>query len=376
MLGLEADGVGLPVEPSGVAGDAAVERVAGVDLHARLRRVDLHRSSRRRVAHPRRQRQPIVALGPVDHVVVVDPPGDDDFRRRSVAQRIDDRMRLGIVERRPGDRGQLAGRDLPLVGGGVAAGVDEQYVLLDGAAALACQVEVAVVGEVVDGRRVGRDRVVEPQGVVGRQAVFDGGGQRAGEAFLAVRADAGEADADGVALVDRLGLPVVVIEAAVAAVEGELALVGRHLDGAAVELEAATGDAIAVAADDGAEVRVLCEVALDVAEAEDDVGGGAVAAGDMELLDDRAPGEDGGGNGAVGELVAGDRAVVVVGGGGLADGRGHRVVAPLGGADRRCRHCDMRTVTGTLETLLVGPPLRGLARSRPEDEPAIEACVW
>ena len=91
----------------------------------------------------------------------------------------------------------------------------------DGAAALAGEVEVAVIGEVDDSGRGGGGGILDADGVaLGDEA--DVGGDFAGEALVPVGADEGELDSVG----DDLRGPVAAVEAG-AAVEGVAAIVER-----------------------------------------------------------------------------------------------------------------------------------------------------
>jgi hypothetical protein len=87
-------------------------------------------------------------------------------------------------------------------------------------------------------------------------------------------------------------LPHLVVEPGGTAVQGVRAVVERKLVGRAVEGEGAARDAVAVAADQGAEVGVVVrDVAGQVVEPEDDVVHLAVRVGNLQRLDDPAPGE-------------------------------------------------------------------------------------
>ena len=68
------------------------------------------------------------------------------------------------------------------------------------------------------------------------------------------------------------------------------AVVGGELVGAAIEREAALGDAVAHAPDNRAEVGLLGQVAVDAVEPEHDIAQLPVAVGGVELGEDRAVG--------------------------------------------------------------------------------------
>jgi hypothetical protein len=172
--------------------------------------------------------------------------------------------------------------------------------VVDHAGVLAGEVEVAVVRQVHDGRLVGRRLVIDAEGVVVGQGVRDGGVEVAGVAFLAVLTEVVEADGRAVLALRLLGAPDDLVETLHAAVEVVGAVVRREGVLFAVEGELALGDAVGVAAGDGAEERVAGEVAVEVLEAEDDVAGVAVLVRHVQLGDDAA---------VVGDL--GDDAVLV-----------------------------------------------------------------
>ena len=201
------------------------------------------------------------------------------------------------VERRAGHGVQRAGRDQGRVDRRVAVGVDPQLVVFDRARALAREVEVGVVGQVHHGRLVGGGRVVHLQPVAIVERVDDGHRQPAGEPALAVRAHARELHADARARPHRFTRPHVLVEALEAAVQRVRPVVGVERVGDAVEREPRAADAVAVAADDRAEVRVRrrvgrARVAGDRVEAERDVRLAPAPVGHDQLLDDAAVGED------------------------------------------------------------------------------------
>ena len=208
------------------------------------------------------------------------------------------------VERRSGDGRRLAGRDQRRVHRRVAARVELELVVVDVPRPLAGEVEVGVVGEVDHRRLVGRRLVVDVQLVPVVEPVEDLDRQRSRVALLAVGGRVRQAHADGAARPHLGGRPHAAVEAARAAVEAVRRVVDRELERLPVDRERALGDAVAVAADDRAEVRValvvrLARVAADVAEAERDVLQAPAAIGDADRLDRAAPGDDRDGHAAV-----------------------------------------------------------------------------
>ena len=136
------------------------------------------------------------------------------------------------------------------------------------------------------GRLVGGGLVLDGQLVGVGEHVAHPRLHRPRVALLAVRAGAGEGDAGRT--LQHLRAPDVLVEPAHAAVEMVRAVVRGELVGLSVEGEARLADAVAVAADDGAEVRVFLEIAVEGVEAQGHVGHGAGAIGHANRGDDRA----------------------------------------------------------------------------------------
>ena len=116
--------------------------------------------------------------------------------------------------------------------------------------------------------------------------------ERAGVALLAVGAHVGELHGRTRRRGERLRRPDVLVEALEAAVQRVGTVVGGELVLLAVQGEGGVGDPVAVAADDGPEVRVRLQVAVDRVEAEGHVGGAARAVGHDDPLHDGAPRDD------------------------------------------------------------------------------------
>ena len=153
---------------------------------------------------------------------------------------------------------------------------------------LAREVEVGVLRQVDMRRLVGRRAVFDGELVARRQRVGDRCAQGARVAFLAIAAHVREGDADVAAALERLRAPHHLVEPLVAAVQVVVAIVGREVEVAAVDREAPFRDAVAVAADDGAEVARPCEVALEVVESQRDVAEAARAIARADRHQDRA----------------------------------------------------------------------------------------
>ncbi len=244
---------------------------------------------------------------------------------------------LPEVERGSGDGCDGAERDQVLVDGEVAGARDPQHVVEDGAAALAGEVEVGVVGEVDDGGRVGDGPVLDAQLAAGVEQVGDLGGQRTGEALVPGGAVQAQPDADPAFLPDGFAVPQpggVAVGSAVQGVAGVLG--GESVDGA-VQGQQAAGDPVGVAADGGAEVGGGAGQFGDAHAAEDDVGAETVPVGRVQGVEPGAEAEHLGEDAAGGpEGPAGDRPAVGEGGDlGLGDPQPGGCFQRHGGSVRR-----------------------------------------
>ncbi len=130
----------------------------------------------------------------------------------------------------------------------------------------------AAVGEVGDGRLVGGGVIGNFQRVVVAKFVHHNCGECAGIAFFAIFADVGEFYGGAVSGLDWLSLPDFAVEAFLAAMKGVGAVVEEQRVFLAVNREFAFCNAIAVAADGGAEKRVVPEVSRQIVEAENHIG--------------------------------------------------------------------------------------------------------
>ena len=273
VLGFEAEAEVLGVGGSGFSFQGAVEEVAGVELDAGFGGGDGEDSSGGRV----------VDFGGFLHgsgwatedPIMVVAVGDLELVVRGI-DALADGGGFAKIERSSGD-GRDAGGDEAGVDGSVAVGGNGEDVREDGAGAVSRQVEVRVVGEVDNSVLVGRDGVVDAKGGA-FESVFDVGGEGAGEALIHVRADVGELDAVG----ELFGVPDGSVEADGAAVEGVAIVILGNLIGLTVEDKFASGEAVAIATYDGADVRAFVGLVVgDGVEAESDVGDNAGAVGNF-----------------------------------------------------------------------------------------------
>ena len=216
--------------------------------------------------------RPGLRTGTVQYPVVVITAGDGELLVL-VFNAFSDGVRRAEIKRSPCDWRQVACGDEYLVHGSVAVRVDLDFMVQDGAIALTRQVEVGVVGQVQHRRLCGRGAVLDFE-VVTVQRVGDVRRQLAGVALVTVRRNEGELHAIG----QLLRAPDAVIEAVGTAVQGLAVVVDGHVVRVAVDGEFALGNAVAVPANDRAEVRaaviLVCRCG---GMAEGDVGNVAVA---------------------------------------------------------------------------------------------------
>ena len=217
-------------------------------------------------------------LGAIDDEVLVE---DHPF----AAAHLTDRAQGAEIENRAGDGNDLAGRNVVGVGRRVGVGEDAHLVIEDGRRIV--EVEVGVLGEVDQRRRVGHRLDFHGERRRRLDDVAKPGRHSAGIAFLAIRAVDGERHAGGI-MIDQP--PWALAEAAKSAVQVIAAvLVHRHLIGVAVDREPAGGDSVGRAADNGAEMRRMLEVVVELVEAEHQW---MLDTGQPHIADHRPQGDD------------------------------------------------------------------------------------
>ena len=225
--------------------------------------------------------------GPAHDEVVVDAPGVDDLGVLG-AQRGTERTGLAEVERRAGDGCVTVERDPRRVDRGELVGLHHQHVLVDRPGALAVQVEVGVVGQVDDGGGVS-GRLHQHLHGVALDPIGDRRRHRPGESLVTVRAGQRQHDLVGGVPHD---VPETYVEPVRPAVQAVAPVVGAHLHLAAIEHEAAAGDAVGVAAHRAADVVAARQTLGDVRVSEHHVAAYAVPTRHLEPVDRGAEGED------------------------------------------------------------------------------------
>src|SRR6185312_17055202 len=146
-----------------------------------------------------------------------------------------------------------------------------------------------VVGQVENGVFVGGGGVLDAQGIVGRDGVHHAHRQRARVALFPVGAVVAELERRRGGGGNVARGPQTAVETHVAAMQRVGAVVGGQVVCVAIEREASMGDAVGVAADQGAEVGLgVAHVAGQVVIAEHDVAALAAAVGGLERDHDAA----------------------------------------------------------------------------------------
>ena len=121
-------------------------------------------------------------------------------------------MAVALMEIQRGScyRGQLAGGDEPGVDGGVAVRGNHDHVVENVSLPFACQVEIAVIGQIQHRVFIGGGEVLDLQRMR-FEGVADLRRQRAGKPLIAILADQGELDPVG----NLLPLPYQLVEATI-----------------------------------------------------------------------------------------------------------------------------------------------------------------
>ena len=191
------------------------------------------------------------------HPVVVIAPGHGELREVLVHPLSDGQL-LPQVHGGALHRSELPGGDGAGDRGGVARGRQLDVLSRHRAALVARQIEVGVIGQVAQGVPVALGPVADGQPGL-RQGVGHLDRQVSGVALLAVGALEGQGEAVLRLLLHR---PDLLVKAPGAAVEVVLPVVGRQRVLRPVQGEGGPADAVAVPADEGADVLVLLPVVL------------------------------------------------------------------------------------------------------------------
>jgi hypothetical protein len=137
----------------------------------------------------------------------------------------------------------------------------------DVAFAGALQIKVSVVGEVDDCGFIRGGGVIDLQLVLIGEGVDHFGGQSPGEAFLAILADVSELDGRPLGGGRFADLPQLLAESERSAVQRIGAVIDGRVVSLALQRELRAADAVAVAADEGAEPGSLAAASVESARA-------------------------------------------------------------------------------------------------------------
>ena len=286
MLGFQAESAIFLIGLATLADDAGIEMNGGIELHAGLGGQHFHLAAGRRIVHFSGETQRS-HFSVEDEVVVIAADVLDFANVRA------DGRGLAKIERSVGDTLDFASGNERGIDRSVIVTVELQDVLKDVAVALTRQVEVTMIGEIQNGGLVRFCRVLDLELIRIGKGVGDVDSQRAGIALFAVGADIGETHGLSLSVLGGRGLPNSAVETNLAAVKRIRSVVDVEMVFLAVESELAIGDAVAVAADGGAEVRVrIAYVAFELIEAKNDVAKFAILVGNEELRDQCAISND------------------------------------------------------------------------------------
>ena len=267
ILGLQADTATLAV------GDAALacvvgDVIAGIELNARAIGEDAHLAAGDGV------REGGAGVGVNFPVVVV---AALEVQRIVVCVDVlTDGLCLPEVHGGTLYLAQFAGGNaLGIIRGEVTAG--EAQELVHGVELfMACQVEVAVVGQVEDGVLIAGGFIFNVQRTSGVQRVGHHDAGLAGETLVAIGAF--QTEGNGLSTVE-IHMPQAQMEEVGAAVEVVGVFVGGELDGLAIDAKGSTLDAVCISAHGGTEEAVAGGVAFCAVVAQDHVCGGAILVG-------------------------------------------------------------------------------------------------
>ncbi len=285
VLGLQAEALILEILLAALAGIDAFQHVACIELNGGHIGEYVHYAAGLGRGDGSGEAQTFVVQVPVMVIALAE---NDLLVIAGIC--IADALCVAQIEGSAGNITHFAGGDAACINNGEGVGIDLHGVIQNGlAACLACQVEVAVVGQVAQGVLIGDGLVADHQLVVIGEGVGHHNVQLAGVVFLAVF---GNELHDQHILADALDggdVPQLFVEADVAAVQvGGAVFVLCQLVVNAVQGELAFADAVADAADERADVAAAGDVAVYIVVAQYNVGDVAVLVGHIDSLDDSA----------------------------------------------------------------------------------------
>ncbi len=267
----------------------AVEIVPGVELDTRLRGQDLEQTTGARVIERRGQRQGVVLR--VEAIVVVVATGVP-IGWGKLGDPGADLHRLGEIHHRILDRLDLAGGYPAAIDRGVVIRGDHQLVVENRSAAGTGQVEVGVMGQVDRRGLVGLGPIADDQLVGVGELVDDPDVKVAGIALLPIGTLVGAKEHGGPGPLDGLDLPVSLIESLDTTVQVVSAIVLRQGVLLVADLELTARDPVRDPAGGGAKIGMARQVAFEGIEAKHHILELPIAAGNMQLRQQRTVGHD------------------------------------------------------------------------------------
>src|SRR5882724_1481847 len=270
MLRLQAECCPATVGLATFAGSGSVEKVSGIELNSRLggpdfedaaglRLVDNSRQSQGAVFDPACQNEIVVVSHPqLDLLLILIDASTDCCRRRK-------------IKRSSLHRAKFAGRDQSGVDGGELVGVQQQAMLEDVAISLPRQIEVGVVCEIDDGFLVRGRGVVNHQRILLGERVNHLDGEISGKSLFHVFAEIRQLQRGSGGAGYVLRGPDPLVETDVAAMQSVFPVVLGKRVGRFPNRKLAVGDAVAVAAYNGAEIALASRIIFDLVVTEDDV---------------------------------------------------------------------------------------------------------
>ena len=266
VLGFQANGGTLVVDDAFLAAQGAVKEIAGIDLYAWFIGIDFQRDA----ACGRSQlgcQLCNVAIR-VQHPVVVIAVAVFHLLELELVNVLSHSFRGGEVHRRVFHRKNLPGGHVGAVHRSICVGIDIQDVIRGRLGRVAGKVEIGVVGHVDDRFLVGCRFIFDIQRIVACQSVSHCSCDSTGEVLVSVGRVHGHGDHTVVHLLSFIDL---VLPSLWAAMQAMAKIVGRQLDGVAVNHQDALVDAVGITADGCTKVAGLVDVIRDAVESKYDI---------------------------------------------------------------------------------------------------------
>lgn len=258
MLGFQTKTAALDIRFVGFPAKPAVKEVAAVKLDARRIGVNCQHSAGAWFVHLRGQ--PKVGVGSaVDHPVVVVAVAKLQLQM-GLSDVASDRFRSREVKWCADNGGDFSRGDERLIHRRVMRGVEHKFMSEDVAVAFTFEVEVGMLGQVDGGGFVGCRAVVHQERVLVVEFIAHRNVKITGIAFLLVFGQITKFEPVPIIASDGMRLPHNFVESYDPAVKMIRLVVNGKRIGFAVERKFSLGDAVAISADNGTEVRFVYSV--------------------------------------------------------------------------------------------------------------------